>query len=522
MSWKKSTELMDTIRHYASFPATGVSLRQMVQFGEKPSVGTLFRASQFMSEELPIRLAHRVQELQELPDGLGDMPSIGRVRDWYAQSFEEITTLPKPTLSAEVRERLLRPQKNGKNSRILSEATKNPSVHQGQYRSQLHHKNGDNGERRNSLKRYYSAGDDTNDWPPELNDYNTRFSKTLEKIKRRHDSVVTTVAQGILEYKRKRQRMQIDHNIQAFLDRFYMSRIGIRMLIGQHIALTDQRAHSDPNYVGIICTKTNVRDLAQEAIENARFVCEDHYGLFDAPKVQLVCNPDLNFMYVPGHLSHMLFETLKNSLRAVVETHGQDKEEFPVTKVVVAEGKEDITIKISDEGGGIPRSAIPLVWTYMYTTVDQTPTLDPDFNKSDFKAPMAGFGYGLPISRLYARYFGGDLKLISMEGYGTDVYLHLNRLSSSSEPLQPMVDEGSPSEFPSQGLTRQPQRAASKKPSMQNISLAMASRAMKLKRVATREVSERRQVGDAEEMVNGPQDNTASPWWRHVSMEEGM
>ena len=210
--------------------------------------------------------------------------------------------------------------------------------------------------------------------------------------------------------------MQIDTNIQNFLDRFYMSRIGIRMLIGQHIALTDQKHHSEPNYVGIICTKTNVRELAQEAIENARFVCEDHYGLFDAPKVQLVCKPDLNFMYVPGHLSHMLFETLKNSLRAVVETHGQDKEDFPVTKVIVAEGKEDITIKISDEGGGIPRSAIPLVWTYMYTTVDQTPNLDPDFNKSDFKAPMAGFGYGLPISRLYARYFGGDLKLISMEG----------------------------------------------------------------------------------------------------------
>jgi hypothetical protein len=84
-----------------------------------------------------------------------------------------------------------------------------------------------------------------------------------------------------------------------------------------------------------------------------------------------------------------------------------------------------------------------------------------------------------------------------------------------------MVDEGLPSDFPSQGLTRQPQRAPSKKPSMQNISLAMASRAMKLKRAATREVSERRQVGDAEEMVNGPQDQ-ASPWWKHVSMEEGM
>ena len=33
-------------------------------------------------------LAHRVQELTKLPDGLGDMPSIDRVTDWYAQSFE--------------------------------------------------------------------------------------------------------------------------------------------------------------------------------------------------------------------------------------------------------------------------------------------------------------------------------------------------------------------------------------------------------------------------------------------------
>lgn len=39
MSWKASPRLMDTIKHYASFPATGVSLRQMVQFGKDPSVG---------------------------------------------------------------------------------------------------------------------------------------------------------------------------------------------------------------------------------------------------------------------------------------------------------------------------------------------------------------------------------------------------------------------------------------------------------------------------------------------------
>jgi pyruvate dehydrogenase kinase 2/3/4 len=218
---------------------------------------------------------------------------------------------------------------------------------------------------------------------------------------------------------------------------------------------------SDVTHTHFVRPPQNVHDIVHEAIENARYVCEEHYDMFKGPPVQLICAPDLSFAYVPGHLSHICFELLKNSLRAVVERFGTDKEDnYPPIKVIVSEGKEDITIKISDEGGGIPRSAIPLIWTYMYTTMEGQ-GLDQDFRDSDFKAPMAGFGYGLPLSRLvrersfccinnetllqyakvcslgqYARYFGGDLRLISMEGYGTDVYIHLNRLSSSREPLQ--------------------------------------------------------------------------------------
>lgn len=44
---------------------------------------------------------------------------------------------------------------------------------------------------------------------------------------------------------------------------------------------------------------------------------------------------------------------------------------------------------------------------------------------------MAGLGFGLPLSRLYARYFSGDLKLVSMPGFGVDAYLTIKRLEGS-------------------------------------------------------------------------------------------
>lgn len=70
----------------------------MVQFGRNRNAGTILQAGTFLAEELPIRLAHRVKELDELPNGLNKMPSIVRVKDWYAQSFEELLAFPKPRL----------------------------------------------------------------------------------------------------------------------------------------------------------------------------------------------------------------------------------------------------------------------------------------------------------------------------------------------------------------------------------------------------------------------------------------
>lgn len=74
---------------------------------------------------------------------------------------------------------------------MLSQNTKNPSIKTGQYRSEPD----TNGtvHKVPSTRRYYVPSDEGDDWPPELNAYNKKFAETLERIKRRHDSVVTTV-----------------------------------------------------------------------------------------------------------------------------------------------------------------------------------------------------------------------------------------------------------------------------------------------------------------------------------------
>lgn len=65
------------------------------------------------------------------------------------------------------------------------------------------------------------------------------------------------------------------------------------------------------------------------------------------------------------------------------------------------EDNEDVVIKISDKGGGIPRSVTNRMFSYLFTTANPVTTLD-ESDLSDFgrENPLAGLGYGLPVSNL--------------------------------------------------------------------------------------------------------------------------
>lgn len=82
-------------------------------------------------------------------------------------------------------------------------------------------------------RMYFSPPPVNVKYPPEVHEYNEQFTRLLQNIKKRHDPTVTSVAQGVLEWKRKEKTGRIGQTIQEWLDRFYLSRIGIRALIGQ-------------------------------------------------------------------------------------------------------------------------------------------------------------------------------------------------------------------------------------------------------------------------------------------------
>ncbi|XP_072985848.1 pyruvate dehydrogenase (acetyl-transferring) kinase, mitochondrial-like isoform X1 [Typha latifolia] len=258
------------------------------------------------------------------------------------------------------------------------------------------------------------------------------FTQMIKMIKVRHNNVVPTMALGVQQLKKDLDPKVMPKDLEEihqFLDRFYMSRIGIRMLIGQHVALHD--VYPEPGCIGQINTRMSPMQVAHTASEDARCICLREYG--SAPEVNIYGDPNFTFPYVPSHLHLMVFELVKNSLRAVQERFANSDKEAPPVRIIVADGIEDVTIKISDEGGGIARSGLPKIFTYLYSTAKNP--LDENYPGVNEGITMAGYGYGLPISRLYARYFGGDLQIISMEGYGTDAYLHLSRLGDSQEPL---------------------------------------------------------------------------------------
>jgi [3-methyl-2-oxobutanoate dehydrogenase (acetyl-transferring)] kinase len=302
---------------------------------------------------------------------------------------------------------------------------------------------------------YYSAFQTLRNFP-EIKDSssNADFTQLLKRLVDEHSPLVESLAAGLRECKSKPiigEQLQLDE----FLNNMLTSRISRRVLAEQHIALQQKRQ----NFVGIINTNLCLKEAVRFAFMRAQQVCIETYGI--SPKMSLRGDEGAIISYIPTHLDYMLFELLKNAMRATVErviggskatrsrngngnggrNRSSDLSDMPAVVVKICKGGDQVTIKICDQGGGIAETEEKKIWKYGYTTVSEIPVINQMEDSQEEKSfenlmsgasntkaknnCMAGLGFGLPLSRLHARYFGGDLELINLRGFGTDAYLFL-------------------------------------------------------------------------------------------------
>uniref|UniRef100_T1J8X4 Protein-serine/threonine kinase n=1 Tax=Strigamia maritima TaxID=126957 RepID=T1J8X4_STRMM len=165
-----------------------------------------------------------------------------------------------------------------------------------------------------------------------------------------------------------------------------------------------------------------------------------------SPSFRLTGHVNAAIPYIELPLDYILPELLKNAVRATIESHLDSCEgALPPVTITIANNDVDFVIRISDRGGGIPHQLINQVMDYHFTTAGSSTDhrIDGglfgnimDCNNDGPAGPMHGFGFGLPTSRAYADYLGGQVTVESMQGIGTDVYLRLRQIDGKYESFR--------------------------------------------------------------------------------------
>ncbi|KAJ1680169.1 [Pyruvate dehydrogenase (acetyl-transferring)] kinase 2, mitochondrial [Spiromyces aspiralis] len=368
-----------------------VSLRQLVLFGRQLTEDKLLSSANYVRTELPVRLSHRIRDFQSLPYIAGTNPHIRFVYDLYWQSFDEIRKFP-PIRS--------------------------------------------------------------------LND-NRQFCEMLSRNLSLHAQVIPRLGLGLSECLALVASAEIDQ----FMNQMLVSRISRRTLAEQHIAISEQfdqdifntfdqygLDHAPKGFstqrTGIVDPACDIAQLLHNCAIKVQAHFEEAYDLppDTTPQVIIEGHRDALFMCIPDNIEYIFYELLKNSNRAVIESY-KDRpaalaELPPIVITICSSVGSDIKIRISDQGGGIPYEVLPHIWSFSSAekfhrleNLSHVQRLEARIKDSQSLSPFLSFGFGLPMSRVYARYWGGDISIQSLPGYGVDAYITLPRLGTMVENL---------------------------------------------------------------------------------------
>lgn len=319
-------------------------------------------------------------------------------------------------------------------------------------------------------------------------DDNEHLCKVISNTLQEHLTVIPKLAMGVLECRNLMNPSDMD----KFMNTILRSRISRRVIAEQHLALTET-FHShwhfpegkpvEADFVGEVFLRCNAKEVVERVGREVQALMSATYGPSTImPEIRLAGHLESTFPYILSHLEYIIGELLRNSVQAVVEKQARGRNRNkppPPIDVTICEAPQHVIIRVSDQGGGIPRDILPYLWAFskgprsnqrlenliqvpkMAATMQELRVTDaPPSPQTPEPAELVGkhaptsaiphetslssltsrppnlrLGMGLPLSRVYAEYWAGSLEVHSLEGYGCDAFLQISKLGNKNEQL---------------------------------------------------------------------------------------
>ncbi|KAL9102025.1 MAG: hypothetical protein Q9163_002780 [Psora crenata] len=390
--------------------ARPISLRQLTFFGRTLTERRLIESANYVRTELPIRLSHRLRDMQRLPYVVVTNPHISHVYELYYKAFETLRKVTEIT-SVDENERYC----NIVSKTLQEHLTVIPRLAMGVLECQ-----------------HFMRPEETD-----------RLMNTLLKsrISRR------VIAEQHLSLTETFTSLHYFASVQSDVDQ-------------------------NADFIGQVFLRCNAQEVVQTCWDRAIILAREAYGPARAlPELKLEGHLNATFPYILSHLQYIVGELLSNSLQAIIETRPEPADRPPPIEVLICEAPQHVIIRISDQGGGIPPEVVPVLWSFskgarsqthwenlsqvpkMAATMQELKLPHPQATKSSqenitkssysdaslssiaSRPPDLRLGMGLPMSRVYAEYWAGSLELHNLDGYGVDAFLQISKLGNKNEQL---------------------------------------------------------------------------------------
>lgn len=295
---------------------------------------------------------------------------------------------------------------------------------------------------------------------------NDEFCKVISENLKEHLTVIPNLVIGVLQC----QDLVPPDVMDSFVNGMLSARISRRVIAEQHLALTETyntpwhvpQTTSENDFVGEVLLRCSAKEVIQRCGILAQDICKSLAVAGSiVPEIKVTGHTNATFPYVLSHLEYIIGELLRNSIQAVMEKHQSTSHSPPPIEVLICEAPQHVVIRISDQGGGIPRELLPYLWSFnkgprsasRLTNFEKVPAmaatgqeiLRPDMTRTKVRdsslstlasrPPELRLGMGLPMSKVYAEYWAGGLELHSLEGYGVDAFLQISKIGNQNEQI---------------------------------------------------------------------------------------